>query len=121
MLLIASQVCGRAWLSLLRQEGAPALQEQVQVRYRRLVATLLGQLKPVLKLKGKEPQPPSLEALTDAEVVLHRLELLTKDEPTSLPALHGLAGSLVRVAQLKRLPDELPMSSPRHELGMTSP
>ena len=64
------QACAASWMSLLRQGGAPALQDAVSNRYRRLVRRVESGLKPLLAaLKPKAPEPPTIQLLEDAQVI----------------------------------------------------
>ena len=90
--------CGEAWAALLQQDEAPALQDQVQVRYRRMTQKIVTSLRPLTtSLKSKSAAMPSLEVLADAEIVLSRLERVSKNEAQSLSGLLSLGSSLLQL------------------------
>jgi len=105
------EACGEAWSALLAQPGAPALQEKVQHTFDKLVARLLLQLKPLTtalkKPSSAQGDPQRFELVSEALVMLHRLESLAKGRLQPLPAgLSGLLGGLLQVRA-----DGLPLSA----------
>lgn len=87
-------MCASAWFALMGQSGAPALQEAVQVRYRRLVAKLLANLQPLIQTLRQKTSgfPPAL--FEEAEVCLYRLEFLGREYAHASSHVNGVASAL---------------------------
>lgn len=95
------QACSEAWAQLLKQEGAPALQEAVRTRYQRLCGKLMLAIKPVaaplmaLRPGGAVRCPD----LFDLDVALRRLSAIARVQQQPLTGLRALTPHLLSFAE----------------------
>ena len=95
----AMRACGSAWAELLTQGGAPALQEQARVRFKKLINKLVASLKP-LDAHAKKAKGGGAFDFDGPSVAVRRIAHLVAAYPHSHSSLTALDSLIERLLPL---------------------